>query len=567
MRIEQTATLLAVVGLAAAAAPAAGREVALAPSTLPGVSVVGDPLFSPDGQMVYVQGRDRFGALPESSDAYPTRVLARDPQTGRLSALPCQSASGGMRCPPDSRSLAISPDGRSLYVLGSPPGQSDASLLQVFARDSDGTLTQVQCFVGLGGENAEPGCAPAYPNALASLAITADGSILYAAGESPELIEFARNPSDGTLTFTDCVAGFPERAAGHPEIACREDPVLKDKSQTDQLVVADHDAYIYDPARGEKPGTFAFGYRPDPQTGRLAQIAATPADRFGELAAAPDGRRIYASWGRGSDLWSIPRDPATGRLGTPACYPARSGLTGDRTTCPGHTTRGTDAYTSLAVSPDGQTVVTAMWSEDLTAGGPAMLPGGGISDEVVTYRLDSTGTPVAAGCVGDSNGCAAPVGRPSWVRYPSSGPGPYLASMRGSSGDLRLLAAAPTLRIGRLLLRGRTMASITCPADRSEGCRGTIAISRVSASSRTGPLTRQQRSSYRLAAGATRSLSLKLTRRSRASFLALTGTHGDALGALIRISDATGLTTPTGVLTCVRPAVPGTQCFLTAAYE
>ena len=549
---------------------AAGEGVVLAPSAISGASVSakGEPLFSPDGQMVYVQDKPCCsGERPEFPSTYATNVFARDPQSGTLSSLTCRTASGGTRCPPDSRALAISPDGQWLYALGTVPSVGSASWLQVFRRDTDGTLTQVQCLVGLGGEAAQPGCVqPGFPNNLNSMAITSDGALLYVAGPSPDLLVFARDQSSGRLTFTDCVAREPQQGAGHPAPACREDPTFT--ARNDQLVVAGRDAYLYSSVGQRDDAEVVYGYRPDAQTGRLAQTTLTPKYKLGEMAAAPDGLHVYAARGGTADLVSFPRDPTTGQLGTPTCFPARTGVPGQRSACPGHRTRGTNAITSLAVSPDGQTIVTSMSSDNLTAGGsPARVPpGGGISEEVVTYSLDGGGTPRAVGCIGDSNGCAPPLGSTLWIRFPATGPGPYLATQQQGSPRLRLLAPAPTLHVHAFSLNGRNPATLSCPGTRAQACRGTVEITRLSVNGSPVRITSLQRVSYRVAPGASRRILLRLNRRSRRSFLAMgrlaQGGKNPyvAVGTLIRVHDATRATTPSGVTACPQPGIPHVSC-------
>src|SRR5262245_14372172 len=123
MATRTIATLVVAGTVALFVSIAAAQDVVLAPSALPGTCIFkpgkngirplatgcvdqnakGVPVFSPDGQMLYLVGQPDYGSTPAFAETYPTQVFARDPQTGKLSALPCKTASGGTRCPPDNR--------------------------------------------------------------------------------------------------------------------------------------------------------------------------------------------------------------------------------------------------------------------------------------------------------------------------------------------------------------------------------------------------------------------------------------------------------------------------------
>jgi hypothetical protein len=119
---------------------------------------------------------------------------------------------------------AISPDGRSLYVVS---GSFHASLVARFTRDPvAGTLTYAGCLTGdLGAGPSGPAACSSLPSATregygsglyepSGIAISRDGGHVYvtAAGDG-SVAAFNRDPASGALSFVECVSSNP-RAGG-----------------------------------------------------------------------------------------------------------------------------------------------------------------------------------------------------------------------------------------------------------------------------------------------------------------------------------------------------------------
>lgn len=139
------------------------------------------------------------------------------------------AASNAVEAPlAEPTAAAISPDGRSLYVVS---GNFHAAVLARFARDpTSGALTYAGCITGdLGaGPAGHAGCVP-LPTATrdgfgsgldgpSGLAIGRDGRHVYVtAGEDSAVVSFARDPASGALSFVQCVSSN-RRAVGcsHP---------------------------------------------------------------------------------------------------------------------------------------------------------------------------------------------------------------------------------------------------------------------------------------------------------------------------------------------------------------
>jgi DNA-binding beta-propeller fold protein YncE len=136
--------------------------------------------------------------------------FSRNPGTGALTFIGCVGQLAG--CSPTSPSdavsapiaVAVSADGSSVYA------SSNGGAVDEFQRNTTtGALTFQGC---IGAEVA--GCTvPSKPNsmhALGDVVISPDGTSVYAGGETGSIATFTRNTSTGALTFTECIGYLPE---------------------------------------------------------------------------------------------------------------------------------------------------------------------------------------------------------------------------------------------------------------------------------------------------------------------------------------------------------------------
>lgn len=300
----------------------------------------------------YESGLDRPWALTVSADGRSVYAVAladdavvhfeRDPSTGALAyrgcitgeaesgpmgtnacvAIPTATADGtgsGLDAP---HALTLSPDGASLYVAA--PGDDAVAR---FDRDpATGALTYRDCITAnsdvesctqvgsaaVGGENTGL-------DEMVSLAMSADGSSLYAAAASDDaVVRFTRDATTGALAFADCITG--ERESGD---ACAQVDTSADGGATSGL------------------------------------------DRAYSIVVAPDGSSVHVAALFDDAVTSFQRDAITGGLTPSGC------LTGERGVLTSHpcarigsaqssgTHSGLDAPAALAVSADGRSLYTA----------------------------------------------------------------------------------------------------------------------------------------------------------------------------------------------------------------
>jgi DNA-binding beta-propeller fold protein YncE len=222
-----------------------------------------------------------------------------------------------------SRAIAVSPDGRDVYVAAA---KSDA--IAVFARNGKtGALKQRKGKAGcvaapVAGKDAK-GCGAAIgligPN---SIAVSPDGAYVYATSrEGASLTSFARNSKTGALkqlppSSSGCISGLPIPG-------CTPGRAL---SGPDVVVVSPEGSNVY---VGSFFGNAVVAFARNPESGALTQLegtagciaAATSGCATGValgsiegLAISPGGATVYAAAALSNAVDILSRDPSTGAL-------------------------------------------------------------------------------------------------------------------------------------------------------------------------------------------------------------------------------------------------------------
>jgi fibronectin-binding autotransporter adhesin len=218
-----------------------------------------------------------------------------------------------------SRAIAVSPDGRNVYVASS---KSDA--IAVFRRNGKtGTLKQSQGRAGCVAHKGAEGCGPALgligPN---SVAVSPDGKFVYATSrEGASVTSFARNEKTGALkqlppSSSGCISGLPIPF-------CTAGRAL---SGPDVVVVSPDGNNVY---VGSFFGNAIVSFARNPESGALTQLegtagciaAATSGCAAGialgsieGLAVSPGGATVYAAAALSNAVDVLYRDPTTGAL-------------------------------------------------------------------------------------------------------------------------------------------------------------------------------------------------------------------------------------------------------------
>jgi DNA-binding beta-propeller fold protein YncE len=222
----------------------------------PGSSIA----ITPDGRWVYI-GIRAPGGGPSPGGIH---VLSRDPATGLLTHEFTFLEDAASHVAPGSiRDLAVSPDGRFLYVAQ----QAENALVVLQIDPATGALTPVQSLYG--GPDGEPGL----DHPLFELAVSPDGANLYLAADN--LLVFGRDEGTGRLTRLPSASSPYQPQAWH-------------------VAVAPDGRRVY-------AGVYQFAaYDRDPATGLLTMRGRTQIDgtgcgfceAHGPIAIAPDSKSM-----------------------------------------------------------------------------------------------------------------------------------------------------------------------------------------------------------------------------------------------------------------------------------
>jgi DNA-binding beta-propeller fold protein YncE len=344
-----------------------------------------------------------------------------------------------------SRAIALSPDGKNVYVASS---GSDA--IAVFRRNRrSGTLRQPKGAGGCIAAKGAGGCATAIaldgPN---SLTVSPDGRTVYATARASNSIgAFRRDPKTGALTQLPASAGC---ISGLPVPVCAVGRALVGP---DVVVISPNGANVY---VGSFFGNAVAVFDRDPASGALTQpgnssgciAEAIAGCALGFALGAPegmaisgDGTSVYVASALSNAVATLSRDPSTGTLTQASdgsgCVAAAAlaGCTAGRQL---------SAANAVAFNPGGDVYVTSLFSNSVTAFTRSRSTGG------LTQKPGTAGCLVWLRAVGCSFGQA--MRAPEGLAISPDGKNAYVAAFatgaidvldRGKIGKLRQKAGRP----------------------------------------------------------------------------------------------------------------------------
>jgi DNA-binding beta-propeller fold protein YncE len=268
-----------------------------------------------------------------------------------------------------SRAVAVSPDGRNVYVAA-----SRANAVAVFRRNpKNGALGQPSGAAGCVAAKGADGCAGAIGlNGPNSVAVSANGRNVYVTSRGSNAVTaFQRNRSTGALRQLPGPGGC---IAGVPLPGCTAGTALLGP---DVVVVSGDGANVY---VGSFFGNAVAVFSRDRKTGALSQpvgsagcIAAaiagcTPGVALGApegMAISRNGASVYVASALSNAVAVLARDPATGAL-SQATDGSGCIVNAPLVGCtPGLQLSGANA---IALSPgDGNAYVTSLFSNSVTS--------------------------------------------------------------------------------------------------------------------------------------------------------------------------------------------------------
>jgi 6-phosphogluconolactonase (cycloisomerase 2 family) len=402
-----------------------------------------------------------FGALAPGATAAagsPPGTLAQLAGTGG-----CASAQAALGCTPargldDARAVALSPDGRSLYVAAATP----ASVTSFGVAPGNGLLQQLNLGAGCLASVAQDGCGEARAlEGASAIVVSPDNLHVYVASATAGAVtSFARQPN-GSLVQLAGVAGCISSTA---LTGCSSAQSL---GGADALAISPDGRFVY-VAAGSADSVLVFSR--DPATGRLTQLAGTAGclranrtdcapvtglDGPAAIVIAPDGTSLYVASSAGT-LTSFQRNATSGAL---TQLPLGVGCLSDGELAACTAVGGLARASALAITPDGHTLIAA----------------GTDDDAVVSFRRDpAAGALTRVSCVSGSTataGCTPStlMGGPRALVVRPNGLQVWVAASRGDSVvtlqiDPATGTLTPTAGLGGCL---RRLASSDCRAARA----------------------------------------------------------------------------------------------------
>lgn len=301
-----------------------------------------------------------------------------------------------------SRAIALSPDGRNVYVASS---GSDA--IAIFRRDARaGTLTQPQGAAGCIAAKGTGGCATAVgldgPN---SVAVSRDGRNVYSTSRASNTVSvFRRDRSTGALSQlpagAGCISGLPVPNCANGRALVGPDVVIVSPDGENVYVGSFFGNAVAVFNRDRSTGALT---QPTGNTGCIAEATSgcAPGLALGApegMAISGDGTDVYVAAALSNAVVVLARDPSTGTLAQASdgsgCI-VNSQLAGCAT---GVQLSGANA---VAVSPGGGDVyVTSLFSNSVTSFTRSTSSGG------LTQKSGTSGCLVWLRAVGCSFGRA-----------------------------------------------------------------------------------------------------------------------------------------------------------------
>jgi DNA-binding beta-propeller fold protein YncE len=274
---------------------------------------------------------------------------AAEGSLGELSFLGCLGQLNGCAALPGAftgaverpKGLAVSPDGSNVYAA-----DADANSIDVFSRNAvTGALTMTECV----GQHS--GCAATAPAAAVespfAVAVSPDGRSVYSVStKSNSLVEFSRDTTTGALTYTGCIGQLSGCVGTTPTEAIDGPASIVVSADGTSVYVASENAggAVDEFARNTDTGALSFSGCIG--AGGCSVPPIGEALRLADaVAISPDGSNVYVG-GQGASISTFTRDTSTGAL-------AFQGCVGDSNVCVQTNPLAVNEPGSLAVSPDG----------------------------------------------------------------------------------------------------------------------------------------------------------------------------------------------------------------------
>jgi DNA-binding beta-propeller fold protein YncE len=275
---------------------------------------------SPDGQSVYAasfttSAIDEF-ARNTTTGALTFKGCIGD-DAGCAATAPADAVDG-------PRSVTVSPDGRSVYAV-----TTESQAIDTFSRNpATGALTFNNC-IGNDPPGCATTNPPGALDTALSVAVSPDGSSVYVTGSFENVLDaFSRNASTGALTFAGCFGHYAGCTATSPANALEGPVAVTVSADGSSVYVAASQANAVDTlARNTATGALTFSGCTGADAGCTPTTPANALTQVASVAVSPDGQSAYATANGSNAVDVFSRSPASGLLSFANCVGEDAGCT------------------------------------------------------------------------------------------------------------------------------------------------------------------------------------------------------------------------------------------------
>ncbi|MFL5816500.1 MAG: beta-propeller fold lactonase family protein [Conexibacter sp.] len=224
----------------------------------------------------------------------------------------------------DLTDVAVSPDGRNVYVTS----YTSASIARFDRDPATGTLTPAGCITSATGCGAAADGKPGLDGAR-SVAVSADGRSVYVTGETVDAVTaFARDTSTGALSYVGCITGAATGCTGAravSQVGLDSPEGVAVSPDGNAVFVASYNSNALVWFRRDA-ATSALTYDScSSQGGTCAYFQAVGLTGPEDVTVSPDNANVYVSSFGSSSVARFTRDPQTGGVSLAGCHTSGGG--------------------------------------------------------------------------------------------------------------------------------------------------------------------------------------------------------------------------------------------------
>jgi DNA-binding beta-propeller fold protein YncE len=222
------------------------------------------------------------------------------------------------------RSVTVSPDGLSVYAT-----TAESQAIDTFSRNpATGALTFDNC-IGNDPPGCTKTSPSGALDTAVSVAVSPDGGSVYVTGSYENVLDaFARNASTGALTFAGCVGPYSGCTATNPANALEGPVSVTVSADGSNVYVAASQANVLDTlTRNAASSALTFSGCTGEDTGCTSTTPTNAVTQVSSVAVSADGQSAYATAIGSNAIDVFSRSPTSGLLSFANCVGEDAGCT------------------------------------------------------------------------------------------------------------------------------------------------------------------------------------------------------------------------------------------------